>query len=63
MELQNQNNKNLVSNIKQLSDELQRDGKDPKQIVMNMLRTGKISQADFENAKRFAESKVGLFNK
>lgn len=64
MVLQNQNNQssqNLVSNINQFSEEIKRSGKDPKQIVMEMLNSGKISQSDFENAKRYAESMSGLF--
>lgn len=66
MVLQNQNNQssqNLVSNINQFSEELKRSGRDPKQMVMEMLNSGKISQSDFENAKRKAESMIGFFNK
>lgn len=63
MKLQNQNSQNLTSNIIEFSKELKRSGKDPKQMVMEMLNTGKISQSDFENAKRKAESMIGFFNK
>lgn len=64
MVLQNQNsqnNQNLISNISRFSEEIKRSGKDPKQMVMEMLNSGKISQSDFENAKRYAESMSGLF--
>lgn len=58
MKLQNQNNQNLTSSINQFAEQVIRSGKNPKQMVMDLLTSGKISQKDFENAKRFAESNM-----
>lgn len=58
MKLQNQNNQNLNSSINQFAEQIRKSGKNPKQIVMDLLTSGKISQKDFENAKRFAESQM-----
>lgn len=58
MKLQNQNNQNLNSSINQFAEQIIRSGKNPKQMVMDLLTSGKISQKDFENAKRFAESQM-----
>lgn len=58
MKLQNQNNQNLNSSINQFAEQIKQSGKNPKQMVMDLLTSGKISQKDFENAKRFAESQM-----
>ena len=58
MKLQNQNNQNLNSSINQFAEQIRKSGKNPKQMVMDLLTSGKISQKDFENAKRFAESQM-----
>ena len=58
MKLQNQNNQNLNSSINQFAEQIRKSGKNPKQMVMDLLTSGKISQKDFENAKRFAESQL-----
>lgn len=58
MKLQNQNNQNLNSSINQFAEQIRKTGKNPKQMVMDLLTSGKISQKDFENAKHFAESQM-----
>lgn len=58
MLLQNQNNQNSTSNLSEFIRQIKQSGRDPKQMVMEMLNSGKISQKDFENAKRFAESNM-----
>lgn len=58
MKLQNQNNQNLNSSINQFAEQIRKSGKNPRQMVMDLLTSGKISQKDFENAKRFAESQM-----
>lgn len=63
MQLQNQNNQNLTSSVNQLLNKIKQSGKNPKQIVMDMLQKGEISQNDLERAKRFAESNLNFFNK
>lgn len=60
MKLQNQNNQNLNSSINQFAEQIKQSGKNPKQMVMDLLTSGKISQKDFENAKRFAESQMRI---
>lgn len=60
MKLQNQNNQNLNSSINQFAEQIRKSGKNPRQMVMDLLTSGKISQKDFENAKRFAESQMRI---
>lgn len=55
----NRNNKNLISEIKQFADNLQRSGKDPNVLLNELLASGRFSNEQVEQAKRMAKLLLG----
>jgi len=50
----NNNNNNLQSQFRQFADNLKRSGKDPQELLNELMASGKYSQADLNRAKTMA---------
>lgn len=60
---QNQNNQNLISQVNKFASELKNSGKNPEQILNELISSGKYSQSQIEQAKTMAQMAMSLFNK
>jgi hypothetical protein len=59
MKLQNNpqnNNSSIFEQIAQFSKQIEQTGKTPETILKELINSGRISNTDFERAKRMAES-------
>lgn len=55
----NRNNRNLISEIRQFANNLQRTGKDPNVLLNELLASGRYSNEQVEQAKRMAKIILG----
>jgi malonyl CoA-acyl carrier protein transacylase len=47
-------NKGLISQIKQFASNLRRSGQNPEEILNELVRSGKVTKEQLENAKNLA---------
>lgn len=50
---------NLLSQINQFAEELKQSGKDPNQVLNELLTSGKYTKEQVEQAKRMAQMFLG----
>lgn len=55
----NNTNGNLLSQIRQFANELKRSGKSPEQMLNELMASGKYTNEQIEQAKRFAKMFIG----
>lgn len=55
----NGSNGNLLSQIRQFANELKKSGKSPEQMLNDLVASGKYTNEQVEQAKRFAKMFVG----
>jgi len=46
---------NILSQIRQFADNLKKSGKDPNQLLNELMASGKYTQEQIEQAKRLAQ--------
>lgn len=63
MVLNNQNNQNLISQIKNFANTIQASGKSPEVLLNELIKSGKYTSSQIEDAKRMAQGVMGLFHK
>lgn len=63
MKLMNQPNQNLISQISEFAKNLQKSGKDPEQLLNELLRSGKYTPSQIENARNLAQLASKFFHK
>lgn len=55
----NGSNGNLLSQIRQFANELKKSGKSPEQMLNDLVASGKYTNEQVEQAKRFAKMFIG----
>ena len=55
------NMQNLISNFNQFRQQIEKQGINPQQQVMQLMQSGKMSQQQFEQFKAMANMMSGMF--
>ena len=63
MILNNQNNQNLISQIKKFANDIQSTGKSPDVLLDELIKSGRYTPSQIDNAKKMAQNLLGLFHK
>lgn len=61
MQLRNQNSQNLFQQINEFKEMICRNGESPETIFNNLVKSGKFSSKQIEEAKKWADSQMSLF--
>ena len=62
MFLKNQSNQNLISQVNKFAKEIKNSGKNPEQMLTDLINSGKYTQSQVGQAKTMAQMVRSLFN-